>query len=55
MRSENLWVGNYSESVPLSVLQFIDTQSLVSQLSLKFAVPFLLSHINERVKVVSPC
>lgn len=55
MRSEDGWVGNYSESVTLSVLHFTDTQSLESQLLFKLAVPFLLSHINERVKVASPC
>lgn len=47
MSSEDEWVGNDSESVGLS----LDTWTSVSQLLLKFAVPFFLSHINERVEV----
>lgn len=51
MRSEDEWVGSASESVELSVLLCTDTWSSVSQLLLKFAVPFFLSHINERAEV----
>lgn len=38
MRPEHWWAGSHCQSVRLSVLQFTDTQSLVSELFPKLAV-----------------